>query len=96
MSDYISREIKLTNDNMLKDEMAKMAKMDYKLLEDPRMAKQALQMILKTKEELDDFVDTLQLLSNPRFRKNLEGGLKDAREGKAVKLTVDELRKRLK
>ena len=81
---------------MLKDEMAKMVKMDYKLLEDPRMAKQALQMILKTKEGLDDFVDTLQLLSDQRFRKNLERGLKDAREGKAVKLTVDELRKRLK
>ncbi len=70
--------------------------MDYKLLEDPQMAKEALQMILKTKEELDDFVDTLELLSNPTFRKRLERGLKEARSGKAIKLTIKELHKRLK
>ena len=70
--------------------------MDHKLLEDPRMAKEALQMILKTKEGLDDYVDTLELLSNPRFKKNLEKGLKEACEGKSVKLTLNELRKRLK
>ena len=73
-----------------------MSKLDYKLLEDPRMAKQALETILKTKKGLDDFVDTLELLSNPGFRKNLQQGLKEAREGKAVKLTVKDLRKRLK
>ena len=73
-----------------------MSKLDYKLLEDPRMAKQALETILKTKKGLDDFVDTLELLSNPGFRKNLQQGLKEAREGKAVKLTVKELRKKLK
>ncbi|MBI2183360.1 MAG: hypothetical protein HYU39_00210 [Thaumarchaeota archaeon] len=81
---------------MLKDEITKMSKMDYKLLEDPRMAKQALQTILQTKKGLDDFVDTLEMLSNPRFKKNLEQGLKEAHEGKAVKLTVKGLRKRLK
>ena len=81
---------------MLEDELAKMSKMDYRLLEDPRMAKQALRMIIKTKQGLDDFVDTLELLSNPRFRKNLEQGLKEAREGKTVKLTVKDLRKKLK
>ena len=78
---------------MLKDQMAKV---DYKLLEDPKMAKRAMRMILKTKAELDDFVDTLELLSNPRFRRSLEKGLKEVREGKAVKLTVEGLRKRLK
>ncbi len=36
------------------------------------------EMIVKNKEELDDFVDSLELLSNPRFRKNLERGLKEA------------------
>ena len=81
---------------MLEDELAKMSKMDYRLLEDPRMAKQALRMIIKTKQGLDDFVDTLELLSNPRFRKNLEQVLKEAREGKTVKLTVKDLRKKLK
>lgn len=71
------------------------AQLDYKLLEDPRMAREALQTILRTKRGLDDLVDTLELLSNPRFRKNLEQGLKEARQGKAVKLTIKELRKRL-
>ena len=70
--------------------------MDYKLLEDPQMAKQALKMIVKTKTELDDFVDTLELLSDPGFKRNLERALKEAREGKAIKLTVEQLRKRLK
>ncbi len=73
-----------------------MAMMDYKLLEDPQMAKEALQMILKTKVELDDFVDTLELLSNPAFKKNLKRALKEANEGKTIKLTISELRKRLK
>lgn len=73
-----------------------MANMDYKLLEDPRMARKALQTLLKTKEELDDFIDTLEILSNPRFRKNLEKGLSEAREGEAVKLSAEELRKRFK
>ncbi len=72
-----------------------MPKMDYKLLEDPRIAKQALQTILRMKQGLDDLVDTLELLSNPRFRENLEKGLKEAGQGKAVKLTIKELRKRL-
>lgn len=68
---------------------------DYKLLEDPKMAKAAIQMLQKTKMELDDFVDTLELLSNPRFRKNLDKGLKEARSGKAVKMSVEDVRKRM-
>lgn len=72
----------------------KSSEMDYKLLEDPQMARQALQMILQTKKGLDDFVDTLELLSNPKFRSNLEHGLKEAREGKAIKMSIKELRKR--
>ena len=68
--------------------------MDYKLLKDPEMAKQALQMILRTKEGLDDFVDTLELLSNQRFGKNLEQGLDEAREGEAIRMSIKELRKR--
>ena len=72
-----------------------MAQLDYTLLEDPRMARQALRTILQTKRGLDDLVDTLEFLSNPRFRKNLEQGLKEARRGKTVRLTTKELRKRL-
>ena len=68
---------------------------DYKLLEDPKIAKQALQMLQKTKTELDDFVDTLELLSNSRFRKNLNRGLKESRDGKAVKMSIEDLRKRM-
>ena len=68
---------------------------DYRLLEDPKIAKQALQMLRKTKRELDDFVDTLELLSNPTFRKNLDKGLKEARSGKAVKLSVEDVRTRM-
>ena len=69
--------------------------MDYKLLEEHRMAKQALRTILQTKQSLDDLVDTLELLSNPKFTKKLEQGLNEARRGKAEKLTTKELRKRL-
>jgi hypothetical protein len=77
---------------MLKDEVK--PEVDYKLLEDPRMAKQALQTIMRTKQGLDDFVDTLEFLSDPKSLKNLEKGLEEARQGHAVKLTVKELRKR--
>ena len=71
-----------------------MEKTDYRLLEDPRIAKDALRTILKTKEGLDDFVDTLELLSDPKFRKNLEEGLKQARQNKTVKLSTRDLKKR--
>ena len=71
-----------------------MAQVNAKLLQEPRMAKHALQTILRTKRELDDLVDTLELLSNPRFTRNLEQGLKEAHHGKALKLTAKELRKR--
>jgi len=74
----------------------KSSEMDYKLLEDPEMAKQALQMILRTKEGLDDFVDTLELLSNEKSRMNLEHALDEVREGKVIKMTIKELRKRSK
>ncbi len=72
------------------------ARVNYKVLEDPRMARQALQTLLKTREELDDLIDTLEMLSDARFRKNLERATKEIDEGKAVKMTVKELRKRLK
>ena len=71
-----------------------MAEMDYKILEDPKMAKDALRMIVKTKESLDDFVDTLEMLSNPRFKKNLKKGLSEARRGMTVKVSTKDLRKR--
>lgn len=66
---------------------------DYRLLEDSRIAKQALQTIMQTKQGLDDFVDTLQFLSDPKARRNLEKGLKEAHQGQAVDFTVKELRK---
>jgi predicted DNA-binding protein YlxM (UPF0122 family) len=75
----------------MKDEVK--SEVDYALLEDPRMSEQALQTIMQTKQGLDDFVDTLQLLSDPKARKNLEKGLKEALQGQAVKLTVKEIRK---
>ena len=75
--------------------VAAMAQLDYRLLEEPRMAKHALRTISRTKHSLDDLVDTLELLSNPKFKKHLDQGLKEARRGKAVKLTTKELRKRL-
>lgn len=78
---------------MLKDQV--MPEVDYKLLEDPRMAKQALNTIIQTKQGLDDLVDTLEFLSDPKVRRNLEKGLKEAKHNKAVKLTVKQLRKRL-
>ena len=81
---------------MLKDETEGVSGLDYRLLEDPRMAKQALRMIIETKEGLDNFVDMLELLSDPKFRKKLGQGLKESREGKAVRLSIAELRQRFK
>lgn len=53
-------------------------------------------MLQKTKTELDDFVDTLELFSNLKFRKDLGQGLKEAREGKAIKMSLEDLRKRMR
>lgn len=71
------------------------AVIDYKLLEEPYMAKQALEMLQKTKTELDDFVDTLELLSDPQFKKNLDRGLKEASERRTERMSIEDLRKRI-
>lgn len=71
-----------------------MAEMNYKILEDPKIAEDALRMIVKTKESLDDFVDTLEMLSDPKFKKNLKKGLSEARRGMTVKVSTKDLRKR--
>ena len=47
-------------------------------------------------KKVDDFVDTLELLSDPKFRKNLEQGLKQVRQNKTAKLSTRDLKKRYK
>jgi mRNA-degrading endonuclease RelE of RelBE toxin-antitoxin system len=49
------------------------------------MANQVLQAVLKTESGFDDLADTLELLPNRGFRRNLDQGLKEApRQGDEV------------
>jgi predicted DNA-binding protein YlxM (UPF0122 family) len=65
------------------------------ILRDKVLIKESIFHLLKTKEELEDFIDTLEMLSDPKFRRDLKEGLKQYREGKTISGTIDDLRKEI-
>lgn len=56
-------------------------KIDSNILNDPELAREALQKLLKTKKELDDFIDTLELLSDKEFRKKMDASIEQVKKG---------------
>jgi antitoxin YefM len=46
--------------------------------------------VLISKEDYDNMVENLYILSNPEWRKSIERGLNDVKKGKKKKLTIKE------
>ena len=65
------------------------------VFKDKVLVRESLLHLLKAREELDDFIDTLEMLSDPKFRKDLECGLRQCREGKVISGSIDDLKKQI-
>jgi hypothetical protein len=52
-----------------------------------------LKRMTKLRAEFDEIIEELEILSNPRMRKQLETSLKAEREGKTKKYTLPELKR---
>ncbi len=67
------------------DEMSpEHTEIDPHVLEDPEIAKQAVIQLIQTKAELEDIIDTLEMLSDPEFRKSMNEALAEAERGDTV------------
>lgn len=57
---------------------------DPHILEDPEIARQAIIQLIQTKAELEDIIDTLEMLSDPEFRKSMDEALAEVEKGETV------------
>lgn len=69
----------------LGDEMShEPIEIDPHVLEDPEIAKQAVIQLLQTKAELEDLIDTLEMLSDSEFRKSMDEALAEVEKGETI------------
>jgi len=69
----------------LGDEMShEPIEIDPPVLEDPGIAKQAVIQLLQTKAELEDLIDTLEMLSDSEFRKSMDEALAEVEKGETI------------
>ncbi len=52
-----------------------------------------LKRMTKLRAEFDEIIEELEILSNPRVRKQIEASLKAEREGKTRRYTLPELKR---
>lgn len=57
---------------------------DPHILENPEIAKQAIIQLIQTKAELEDIIDTLEMFSDPEFRKSMDEALAEVEKGETV------------
>ena len=68
---------------------------DPNVLRDKKIAKEALSILLKTKEELDDFTENLEILSNPELVKNIKESERAKERGKTKVYALGGLKEEL-
>lgn len=47
--------------------------------------------VLISKEEYDNIIENLYVVSNPKWKKSIEKGLKDIEKGKIKRISVDDI-----
>jgi hypothetical protein len=68
---------------------------DPNVLRDEKIAKEALSILLKTKEELDDFMENLEILSNSELVKNIKESERAKERGITKVYALEELKEEL-
>ena len=71
------------------------ATINPELLRNKEIAEEAISKLINTKRELDDFIDTLKLLSDSGFRRELDKGIREYKKGEVIRGSVEELRKEI-
>ncbi len=65
------------------------------LLKNKEIAQEAILKLINTKKELDSFIDTLELLSSSKFRRELHDGLREYKKGETTETSIEELEKEI-
>ena len=75
--------------------MERQITIDSNILKDDKIAKEALLTLLKTKKELDDFIENLELLSDSELLKRIKESEKAKEKGETEVYTIEELQREL-
>lgn len=75
--------------------MGRQITIDSNVLKDDKIAKEALLTLLKTKKELDDFIENLELLSDSELLKRIKESEKSKEKGETEVYTIEELQREL-
>ena len=62
----------------------KTIEIDPHILEEPEIAQIAVTQLLQTMAELEDLIDTLEMLSSPEFRYSMDEALAEAGRGETI------------
>ena len=62
----------------------KTIEIDPYILEELEIARMTVTQLLQTRAELEDLIDTLEMLSSPEFRKSMDEALAEAERGEPI------------
>jgi hypothetical protein len=68
---------------------------DPRILKDEKIARETLAILLKTKQELDDVVENLEILANQELVESIKKSERAKERGKTELYTVEELKNEL-
>jgi hypothetical protein len=75
--------------------MGEQIAIDPNVLMDEKIAKETLSILLKTKKELDDFIENLEILSNQELVENIKESERAKEKGETKVYTIEELKEEL-
>jgi len=75
--------------------MGEQIAIDSNVLMDEKIAKETLSVLLKTKKELDDFIENLEILSNHELVENIKESERAKERGETKVYTIEELKEEL-
>ena len=75
--------------------MGEQIAIDPNVLMDEKIAKETISILLKTKKELDDFIENLEILSNHELVENIKESERAKERGETKVYTIEELKEEL-
>ncbi len=75
--------------------MERQITIDSNVLKDDKIAKEAIMTLVKTKKELDDFIENLEMLSDSELLKRVKESEKAKEKGETEVYTIEELQREL-
>jgi len=75
--------------------MGEQIAIDPNVLMDEKIAKETLSILLKTKKELDDFIENLEILSKQELVENIKESERAKEKGETKVYTIEELKEEL-